>query len=148
MRKIILCNITAICLVFIISCGTNKSSIASTNIDEVKVIKFMGTTTTQSRSIDEKAFWFFNDEHATLKIKNSGFIDDVKMISDNKAEDFEEYHYAFIVTKGKITDTLYSDSKLKTWILKKKGEKIYFYDEKGDIAESLRNKYSFFYDCW
>jgi hypothetical protein len=148
MKKVILYMTTAICLVFIISCGTNKNSLISTNIDEVEVIKFMGTTTTQSRSIDEKAFWFFNDEHVKLKIKNSGFVDEVKMIRNNKADDFEEYHYAFIVTKGKVTDTLYSDSKLKTWILNKKGEKTYFYDEKGNIAESLRNKYSFFYDCW
>lgn len=148
MKKVILYMTTAICLVFIISCGTNKNLLISTNIDEVEVIKFMGTTTTQSRSIDEKAFWFFNEEHAKLKIKNSGFVDEVKMIRNNKADDFEEYHYAFIVTKGKVTDTLYSDSKLKTWILNKKGEKTYFYDEKGNIAESLRNKYSFFYDCW
>lgn len=147
MRKIILYGTLTICLT-IISCGGNKKSITSADIDEVEIIKFMGTTTTQSRSIDEKAFWFFKDEHAILKISNSGFIDDVKMIKNNKADDFEEYRYAFIVRKEQKIDTLYSDYKLRTWILKNNGDKKYFYDEKGNIAENLRNNYSFFYDCW
>ncbi|KUJ59191.1 hypothetical protein AR687_24345 [Flavobacteriaceae bacterium CRH] len=147
MRKIILYSISTIYFI-ITSCGNKKAITNSSTNDEVEVIKFMGTTTTQSRSIDEKAFWFFKDEHAILKISNSGFIEDVKMIKNNNADDFEEYHYAFIVRKERKVDTLYSDYKLRTWILKKNGEKKYFYDEKGNIAENLRNRYSFFNDCW
>ncbi len=116
--------------------------------DEVEVIKFMGTITTQSRSIDEKAFWYFKKEHARLLISDSGFIDYVKTIKNNNFEYFDEYKYAFIVKKGKAIDTLYSDKTLKTWLLKKRNEKIYFYDENNIIGDNLRNSFSFFYDCW
>lgn len=134
-------------LVFI-SCKSSKTDILSKKVDEVEVIKFMGTITTQSRSIDEKAFWYFKDEHAKLIIRNSGFIEDVKDVKNHKYDDFEEYNYAFIVKKGKSVDTLYSDNSLKTWILKKNKENIYYYDEEGKIAENLRNTYSFFRECW
>lgn len=49
---------------FIISCTGSKPITSLKQLDEVEVIKFMGTITTQSRSIDEKAFWYFKDEHA------------------------------------------------------------------------------------
>ncbi len=115
---------------------------------EVEVIKFMGTITTQSRSIDEKAFWYFRDEHAILKIRNNNFIENVQAIRDHSRNDFEEYRYAFIVKTGRRIDTLYSDANLKTWILKKDKQETFFYDREGIIAQNLRNKYSFFYDCW
>lgn len=148
MKKRILYSISVFYLFIVNSCGIDKNSIISSDINEVEVMKFMGTTTTQSRSIDEKAFWFFKAEHARLKIENIGFIEDVKMITNDRADDFEEYHYAFIVKRGTKIDTLYSDNKLTTWILKDNRKKKYFYDENGKIAQNLRNRYSFFYDCW
>jgi uncharacterized protein YneR len=137
-----------ILLYFILS-SCNSKKIQNTNFsDEIEVIKFMGTITTQSRSIDEKAFWYFKDEHVMLKIRNNRFIDDVKAISNHNVNNFDEYTYAFIVKKGISIDTLYSDKNLKTWILKKNKKEVYYFDQEGSIAEELRNTYSFFYDCW
>lgn len=129
------------------SCVTNNIQISNAT-DEIEAIKFMGTITTQSRSVDEKAFWYFENEHVRLKIKNNRLIEEVKSLKKHNLDNFDEYNYAFIVKKGKSIDTLYSDKSLNTWILKKNKKEIYYYDEEGKIAENLRNIYSFFYDCW
>jgi hypothetical protein len=112
--------------------------------ETILAIKFMGTITTQPFSINEKIFWANKDEHVVLKIRNNKFIDKVKKMDSHVSKEFKDYNYAFILKK----DTLYSDSTLKSWILKKGTENFYFYDKNGEIAESLRNTYSFFNSCW
>lgn len=138
-------------IIFIVSsissCKINNS-ISSHEVENVIVIKFMGTITTQPTSISEKVFWTLEDEHAKLIIKNIGFINDVKEIQNHSSEHFEDYNYAFIIKNHKAIDTLYSDYTLKSWILKKNNKLTYYYDEKGKVAENLRHTYSFFRDCW
>lgn len=112
----------------------------------VEAIKFMGTITTQSTTVSEKNFWGYKEEHVKLNIKNNYIFDAVKKLTDNSKENFNGINYAFISETYK--DTLYSDSTLKSWILKNKEKTIYYYDEDGVIAEKLRSYYSFFYDCW
>lgn len=137
---------------FLISnCSTKHKCLTTNEIeneDYVEVIKFMGTITTQPYSVDEKIFWTNRDEHAKLIIRNNDFIDDIKVLKDTTSKKFRDYNYAFIVKQGNVTDTLYSDYTLKTWVLKKGKKNIYFYDEKGETAENLRHMYSFFNDCW
>ena len=148
MKRIILIGF----ILLFISCKTNvytKSSyLKHDTIDKVEVIKFMGTLRTQPYSVNEKMFWSYKEEHAILFINNLGFIDDIKTIKDTTSTNFEDYKYSFIVKQNKVTDTLYSDYTLKTWILKKGKKNIYFYDEKGETAENLRHMYSFFNECW
>ena len=144
--------ITTITLV-LLSCGNKKidnSQYRSTklHVPRVEVTKFMGTITTQSRSIDEHTFWILKNEHAKLTINNDGFINDIKELKSNDKRQFEEYNYAFVVFNAAKIDTLYSDFTLKSWILKNKGANQYFYDEKGITVQNLRQSYSFFYDCW
>lgn len=133
------------------SCNSSKSIFIDNGkieYEEILVIKFMGTITTQPYAVMEKSFWAFKDEHTFLKIKNNDFIEDVKKLKNNNSEKFREYNYSFIVKNTKTIDTLYSDNTLKSWVLKKNNKEIYYYDEEGKIAENLRNIYSFFYDCW
>lgn len=149
MKKIFYITIV-IHLFFLNSCKlTNKSvSKEKEEINQVEVIKFMGSITTQPYSVDEKMFWSNQDEHAKLIIRNNDFINDVINLKNHSNEKFYEYNYAFLVKKGKTIDTLYSDYTLKSWILKKDKEEIYYYDENGEIAKNLRHTYSFFKDCW
>jgi len=147
-NKILIYVIIFCCLTFI-SCKTEKGNISSNDKDyNVEVIKFMGSIRSQPYSINEKIFWSYPDEHAKILIKNIGFINDVKSIKDTTSTNFEDYNYAFLVKNGRQVDTLYSDSSLKTWILKKGKKNIYFYDKKGETAENLRHTYSFFKNCW
>jgi hypothetical protein len=152
MKNIFFNILVVFCLLVATSCKTNKNIISTDGnereIDEVEVIKFMGTVYDYPRGVDEKIFWDFKEEHAKLFIGNSGFIQDVKNLRSNKSDRFREYNYAFIVKKGKEIDTLYSDNTLQTWLLKKNKKQIYFYDEEGKIAENLIHIYSFFKDCW
>lgn len=152
MEKKLLIKFVLFFVLFISSCktgvNTNSSNLKQDNIDKVEVIKFMGTLGTQPYSVNEKMFWSKKEEHAMLFINDKGFINDVRAIKDTTSTNFEDYKYAFIVKQGKVTDTLYSDYTLKTWILKKDKKKIYFYDEKGETAENLRHMFSFFSDCW
>ena len=138
----------------ILSC-TSKKAVSeevgkvSENRNKVEVIKFMGTLSTQPHDVNEDIFWSSPEEHAKLIINDDGFINDVKSLKSKDESHFLEYTYAFIVHRKNETDTLYSDSTLKTWILKKSiGEKEYFYDEEEITVQNLRNHYSFFKDCW
>lgn len=152
MKKKLLINLVLFLGIFFSSCktgvSTNSSNLKQDELDNVEVIKFMGTLGTQPYSVNEKMFWSNKEEHAKLFINNKGFINDVRAIKDTTSTNFEDYKYAFIVKQGKVTDTLYSDYTLKTWILKKGKKNIYFYDEKGETAENLRHMYSFFNECW
>lgn len=152
MKKKILISFVLFFGIFFSSCKTNVNNSSSNfkqdNIYKVEVIKFMGTLNTQPYSVNEKMFWSYKEEHAILIINNLGFIDDIERIKDTTSTNFEDYKYAFIVKHNKVTDTLYSDYTLKTWILKKGKKNIYFYDEKGETAENLRHMYSFFNECW
>jgi hypothetical protein len=149
MNKKLLISQVLFFTLFVNSCNTNRNAYSiQSKVDKVEVIKFMGTKTTQPFSIDEKLFWRNEDEHAKLLIKNIGFINDIRSIEDTTSTYFEEYNYAFLVKSGRQIDTLYSDSTLKSWILKKGDKNIYFYDRNGEIAENLRQMFSFFKDCW
>lgn len=135
----------------VVSCSSNQGqSLTTSKIREskVEVIKFMGTITSQPYTVDEKVFWEFIDEHAKLNIRNNDFISDVKALKNHSSEYFREINYAFIIVNGKQIDTIYSDDTLKSWFLKVENQKIYYYDDKGEIAKNLRLLYSFFYDCW
>ena len=147
MKKVAtLCTITFIVCIMT-SCKVNNKS-SSREVENVSVIKFMGSITTQPTSVSEKVFWTLEDEHVKLNIKNIGFIKDVKEIQNHSSEHFEDYNYAFIVKNHNVIDTLYSDYTLKSWILKKNNKLTYYYDDKGKVAENLRHTYSFFRDCW
>ncbi|MFD1604396.1 hypothetical protein ACFSJW_13385 [Flavobacterium artemisiae] len=138
-------------MLIICSCSTNNKTFNDNGkiyYKEVLAIKFMGTITTQPYAVIEKSFWAFTDEHVYLKIRNNGFINDVKDLKNNSFDKFNELNYAFIVRNKKSVDTLYSDNTLKSWIYKKNKKEYYYYDEEGKIAENLRNTYSFFNDCW
>ena len=139
---------TIIILIFFCSCRT--SVFEQNNIDDKSIyaVKFMGSITTQPYPINEKTFWNNTDEHAKLVIRNNDFIKDVVSMKDSTSTYFLDYNYAFITKNGKTIDTIYSDSTLKSWILIKDKKKIYFYDEKGEIAKNLRLLYSFFNECW
>lgn len=135
-------------LFILCSCRTKEKLFIHTGIQEVNVIKFMGSISTQPYSVSEKNFWNNKDEHAKLIIRNNDFIKDVMSLKDSTSTYFLDYNYAFITKNGKTIDTIYSDSTLKSWILIKDKKKIYFYDEKGEIAKNLRLLYSFFNECW
>lgn len=138
-----------ISFIFLISCSSNlRQKQTKDELNYIQAIKYMGTITTQPYSIGEEMFWRNTDEHVKLIIRNNEFIEDVKAIKDTTSKYFGEYNYAFIVIKGNKIDTLYSDYTLKTWIIKRKDKEEYIYDEKGEIAKNLRNRYSFFNDCW
>lgn len=145
MKKI---TILFIILLTYCSCKTENRIIQSNDKDGIEAIKFMGSLTTQPYSIGEKNFWDSPDEHVKLFIRNNDFVENVKNLTNHSEQNFKEYNYAFIIKNNKKTDTLYSDSSLKSWALKNRNKMSYYYDEEGIIAESLRGSYSFFYDCW
>lgn len=136
-------------LCILMSCKTN-SKINKENFDnEIVSIKFMASVNDYPRSILKRDFWNHKEEHAILKVYNNDFLNSVMRLENNDCSNFEEFKYAFIQKNKSTVDTIYSDYTLKTWIVKKEGkEEVCFYDEDGKIAEDLRNRYSFFKDCW
>jgi hypothetical protein len=133
-------------LVSLVSLSFNNKLINQSN--GITVIKFMGTVTTHPYSTDEKMFWSSKDEHVTLKIRNNDFTEEIKLLENKGSDMILDVKYCFLVKKGKTLDTIYSDESLKSWVFKRKGKYTLFYDGDGKIAKGLRNRYSFFYDCW
>jgi hypothetical protein len=74
------------------------------------------------------------------------------LVTEN--ENFEFLTYAFIYKNGNKKDTIYADQTLKAFKkirkIKKTDrlEETYYYDKDGEIATMLRNKFSFFKECW
>ena len=110
-------------------------------------------THTYPYSIDESRFWDEKDkELATIKLDESGDLDilkrdvlNMKRIEEGLSENFE---YAFLIRKENTTDTIYADFILNLWTIKKKGEFIYYKDEKGKVKEVFQNYSLFFSECW
>lgn len=122
----------------------------------VEVIKFMGTYNDYPMDVNYQIFWDYPEEHAKLNIIYDFSIEEkfrkLPLVTEN--ENFEFLTYAFIYKDGKSTDTIYADQTLKAF---KKIQKIkktnrfketYYYDKEGEIATMLRNKFSFFNECW
>jgi len=122
----------------------------------VEVIKFMGTYGHYPMDVNYGIFWGFPEEHAKLNIIYDFSIEEKfeKLALMNENEDFEFLTYAFIYKNGKKRDTIYADQTLKAFKKVKKVktpnryEEIYYYDKEGEIATMLRNKFSFFKECW
>jgi hypothetical protein len=143
-------NIYAIIIILTFFCSCRTNVLEKNYIDDksIHAVKFMSSITTQPYPINEITYWNNTDEHAKLIIRNNDFIKDVMSLKDSTSTYFLDYNYAFITKNGKTIDTIYSDTTLKSWILIKDKKKVYFYDEKGEIAKNLRLLYSFFNECW
>ncbi|TGD57856.1 hypothetical protein [Flavobacterium humi] len=138
-------------LTLVYSCSTKKTFQNDDEIGQnsITAIKFMGTVTTHPSSTNEKSFWAFKDEHVILKIRNYNILDEVKSLKNKGNDMMMDVNYSFLIKQNnKITDTLYSDSSLKSWVLKKGKTYTMFSDDEGKIAQNLRQSYSFFNDCW
>jgi len=137
-------------LLFLINNPKNKQN------NTVEVVKFMGTYGFYSREVDYHIFWGFPEEHAKLSIIYDFSIEEKfrKLPLANEDENFEFLTYAFIYKNGNKKDTIYADQTLKAFkkIRKTKKtdrlEETYYYDKNGEIATMLRNKFSFFKECW
>ena len=124
--------------------------------DTVEVVKFMETYYYYSRDVDYHIFWGFPEEHAKLSIIHNFSIEEKfrKLPLANEDENFEFLTYAFIYKNGNKKDTIYADQTLKAFKkirkIKKTDrlEETYYYDKNGEIATMLRNKFSFFKECW
>lgn len=115
----------------------------------IKVIKFMGTVYKYPMAVDKRIFWGATDEHVVYQFPERHYIlDDIKNLPQNNGETFRFLTYAFIINTKSSKDTLYADQKLATWRYIKNGKQTFFYDESGEIKESLQNRYSFFSECW
>ena len=118
--------------------------------NSITVIKFMGSISTY-QSIDEKNFWTWTDEHATLIIRNNDFLEDVKKLKSEQSNyNLVDIKYAFLVKnkKGKIIETFYTDNLMEIWAFKKNNKFTLYYDKERKIYESLIKLYSFFNECW
>lgn len=136
-------------VVVLVSCKGKKPVYDRSQEHNVLAIKYMGTVYTTSVDIDEQSFWELEDEHAYLKISNThDFIDKVKTLPLGDKDDFTIFKYAFIVSSGFEKDTIYADYNLKSWMYKENKDFIYKIDSDDIVSNELKNRYSFFYDCW
>lgn len=127
----------------------NTISPQKESINEIEIIRFMGLYQ-YPRSVDEKIFWDFPEEHASFKIRidmtSKTFLDDIKEFKSAKDVNFYEFEYALLIKKGNKTDTIYSDHTLKYWKHKINGSYLNYYDDSYPLF--IRENYSFFSDCW
>ncbi|MBT2561704.1 hypothetical protein J7E50_12740 [Pedobacter sp. ISL-68] len=147
MKKIIVCTASIVLL----SVSYTKPNGADKVKNEINVIKFMNSIGTYSVETNEISFWKFPEEHAKLDISiddNGNFLEEVKKLPKNDGRTFNFFNYAFIIKTKGVSDTIYADTDLKTYLFKEKGKFQARYDEKGFWAEQLRHKYSFFKACW
>jgi hypothetical protein len=134
-------------LLVVIFCFSGKISETKKG-NSTKVIKFMNTVNEYPFDYGEKMFWDNPEEHAIIYDTSFDFLKKVKSFRKSDSKKFKNYNYCFIIPSPSKNDTLYSDFTLKSWIIKKDGIKTYYYDEKGEFANELRDIYSFFKDCW
>jgi hypothetical protein len=142
-------------VISIFICGCSKSKIITVSkivdqdtIGKIEVTKFMGNNE-YPMTISQETFWAQKEEHAKFTILGNNFLQEIKTAKVvNELKNYDEPHYAFIITEKNKTDTVYSDSTLREWVQKNNGKDIYYHDEKAHIAKFLRQQYSFFNDCW
>lgn len=131
------------------SCFLNKDITMQQNENEIIILKFMDINK-YPRTIDEKIFWDYPDEHATFRIRidklSKTFLDDIKDFKLTNSDNFPDFKYALLIKKEKKTDTIYSDPTLKHWRYKENGRILNYYDE--NYSFFLRENYTFFSDCW
>ncbi len=132
------------------SCLSKKdSTLQQKNMYEIEIIKFMDLNQ-YPRSIDEKIFWDYPEEHASFRIRidksSKTFLEDIKEFKITNADSFPDFKYALLIKKDKKIDTLYSDQSLKHWKYKVNGKNLNYYDE--NYFSFLRENYTFFSDCW
>ncbi len=103
---------------------------------------------------NRKSFWNVGiDEHAKLEIPlegNFNFFETVKQMPISSSKEFGVLNYAFIlksVFKFK-NDTIYADHQLNTWMVVENEKVICYQDEDGFLSTYLKEKYSFFNECW
>lgn len=114
----------------------------------IKVIKFMYVNE-YPLDYGEKMFWDnAEEEHAFMYTSAFDIKSIVQKLPNDDSKTFKDYTYCFLQPKGNKYDTIYSDSSLKDWIIKKNGKKTRYYDKMGKIATDLRDNYSFFRECW
>jgi hypothetical protein len=114
----------------------------------IKVIKFMYVNE-YPLDYGEKMFWDnAEEEHAIMYTNAFDIKGIVQNLPNYKSKTFKDYTYCFLQPKGNKYDTIYSDSSLKEFIIKKNGKKTFYYDKEGKLATDLRYNYSFFRECW
>lgn len=140
--------ILSISLLFI-SCNSGiKNTLNDNQIERTIVTKFMGAILTQPPSVNEDFFWNNWEEHATMTIRNTDIIEDIKSMVKIKNGGFDEMDFAFIVHTKSSVDTIYSDYLLERWTLKVNGSFSYYKDDKKLVSKKLKESYSFFNNCW
>lgn len=132
------------------SCLWKKNNtLQQKSVYEIEIIKFMDLNQ-YPRSIDEKIFWDYPEEHASFRIRidksSKTFLEDIKEFKTTNADSFPDFKYALLIKKDKKIDTLYSDQSLKHWKYKVNGKNLNYYDE--NYSSFLRENYTFFSDCW
>lgn len=130
------------------------TKVDSFNSNSIEVIKFMATYYDYPIDIYYDSFWEFQEEHAKLSIIHDFSLEDRfnELPIMKEDETFEFLTYAFIYKNGSKNDTIYADQTLKAFkkydSSKSKYKETLFYDEKGEIARALRERFSFFRECW
>lgn len=132
------------------SCLSKKdSTVQQKSMYEIEIIKFMDLNQ-YPRSIDEKIFWDYPEEHASFRIRidksSKTFLDEIKGFKIINSNNFPDFKYALLIKKDKKIDTLYSDESLKHWKYKINGKNLNYYDE--NYSSFLRENYTFFSNCW
>lgn len=136
-------------IILFFSCNTKKS-IANKQETTISVIKFMYSND-YAIDIDYVSFWQNTEEHAKLELfkhDSENFLKRIKSYPKGDGAKFEFIKYAFIVKHSNITDTIYADLDLDTWMITNNGTKEFYDDDKREFAEDLQSRYGFFKSCW
>ena len=118
--------------------------------DSIIAIKFMYSNDYPS-DINYLSFWQNPEEHAKLEMftnNSENFIKRLKSYPKKDSSAFEFMNYAFIINHNQITDTIYADLDLNTWIIFNNGTKEYYEDVNEELKVELQTRYGFFKSCW
>ena len=96
-------------------------------------------------AIKDDIFWNTKGELAfTFIDKNYNLYSTVQNFNSSSQHKFDKIKYAFIEN----SDTIYADENLEYWQINYHNKKIYYRDSTFQLAENLRNGYSFFSQYW
>ena len=102
--------------------------------------------------INTGSFFNFSEEHAKyiLPLETDYFFKLVEEMPVTTDEQFGLLKYGFILENHESSkrDTIYADLQLDNWIIKNNGMNIYYQDKEQILSAYLKEKYSFFNECW
>jgi hypothetical protein len=144
-------KIFSVLLIFSAICCKKLDIRKNEHSQSIFAVKFMYSNA-YPIPINTESFFNFSEEHAkfNLPLDSDYFYNLVLEMPVTTNEQFGLLNYGFILENHKSSkrDTIYADSQLDTWIIKKNGMNIYYQDKEQILSDFLKEKYSFFNECW